>query len=149
MSRPARSLTVSRPFFARLETAVRRVGLPVRPPYVVHVSTAAARVRLMPSPRRPPASATERQAFDVVHREGMVSLDALTWDVAGRLYIAEIQRGGWVATVEHFGPHTYLPGVARVIQEGDGVLWHVEPMDALGAAEAPASHPLHLEGARS
>jgi hypothetical protein len=103
----------------------------------------------MPTPLRPPASPTEHEALHLVRREGAVPLDVLASAVARHLYTAEVQRGGWVVTVEHFGPHTYLPGITRVIQEAHGVLWHVEPADDTGAAEAPTSHPSHLEGARS
>lgn len=151
MSRPAQSQVSSRTFFARLGTAIRRVQPAGRSASdaPAGVARAPARVRAMPTPLRPPASPTEHEALHLVRRERAVPLDVLARDVARHLYTAEVQCGGWVATVDHFGPHTYLPGVTRVIQEAHGVLWYVEPVDDTGAAEAPTSHPPHLEGGRS
>lgn len=151
MSRPMQSWATSRSFFAGLGTALRR-GRPVRSSssdVLARVAHAAAHVRAMPTPLRPPASPTERQALEVVRCAGSVSLGVLARDVARDLYAAEVQRGGLVATVEHFGPHTYLPGVTRVIQEAHGVLWHVDPVDDTGVAEAPTSDPSQLKGAHS
>ena len=109
-------------------TLLGRLGAARRPIRQANGPATSFRVWAMSAPLRPPASPTEHQTLDVLRRHGVASLDVLASDVAVHLYTTEVQRGGLVATVEHHGPHTYLPGVRRVILEAHDVLWHVEPV---------------------
>lgn len=85
------------------------------------------RVRPVAVLPRSPATPLERFAVETLGREGAMALDALVDRLAGLLYRDALRHGGWVIDIGFFGQNLFVPEVARDLEAGDGLLWHIEP----------------------
>ena len=83
-------------------------------------------VRLIKSPRRQPATPTERLAVAVLKRGTATSLSFLIDSVAREIYRQELAAGAGFLDIGLFGPNLFARDIALELSAGNGILWQIE-----------------------
>jgi hypothetical protein len=90
------------------------------------VSSSAAVVQPMNSPRRLPATPIEQRLSSALKETGPIALASLVKRVAAELYSDELRKGAGVLDIGLIGDRLFNRDIIRELNAGNGILWEVK-----------------------